>query len=171
MSGASQLSACTVCPTGSLCPSGSTAAQSCPPGYSCPNPTATSFNSGGYYLSAAGQSNPFLTSGSCPLGTYCTAGASYPAVCAVGFYCPNTASASRCPQGYYSTLPGLTFEDCEICPPGLDCWSNYYNYGTFEQVSILPVLLHIATNVLDVIPARLRSFPVLLERIPPIMDT
>lgn len=118
------------CPTGSFCVAGTTTPAACPVGRYQPVTRASSFADclecpPGRYCDSSGQSS---TTGDCAAGFFCVAAAVSDSptdgvtgnTCPQGSYCPGgTSFPLTCPPGRYGSSAGLSI--CDVCPARSVC--------------------------------------------------
>lgn len=124
---------CQECPAGSSCYRGACRGVICQPGTYCPAlaispipcPPGTTMNAEG--ATACTPCNGTESSGlSCMLP-----GLTQPQPCPCGMYCPTEQTIAMCPNGTYTTRPGVTrVNECLPCPGG-----SYCDGTTFADVT------------------------------------
>jgi hypothetical protein len=104
-------------------PTDNTMGKICSPGKYCAEGTTTEVDclAGSY---EPRQGNYLVACQTCPAGSFCIAGSSFPVDCPFLSYCPEgSAAALLCPDGTYNNnLTHLeTFDQCKECPTGKYC--------------------------------------------------
>ncbi len=127
------MSSSAVCSAGSYCATqGLSAPQGpCDPGYYCTdgsvNPRQNICTSEGYYC-PSGSSSPMQVA--CPLGAFCRAGASAPAVCLAGYACATTGLTAPSFACSVNTFSAANATACSPCPE-----MSYAHVGASECTS------------------------------------
>ena len=108
------------CPKGFFCPMATSVPRVCRLGKYCPLASPAPLDCPAGTIGAGNNLTSADECESCPPGTSCAAGSSSPEPCAVGFFTPNSSSATctSCLPGMHQDKEGQT--ECKPCPKGVN---------------------------------------------------